>query len=212
MASPCKWTARDVNREADQVTKNYSRHQKSLPDLLPIANPIQFSWNGNDNVVDADFEYESIVRPKHDQFFVIPFFPLLGASVERKRNALYICAEGTEDITTQKITVLFLDGHGLDPNTGNPSLRIAPVKIKSVIGEKSDNIIDNTFGRIPIVGKIITFPGNVLDELRNRIRNAIGVIGGVEGMTLTSEGLYLLSRVTSDHPGRYFIPFPKEKP
>ena len=130
----CQLKPDQINDVGTRMVKAYADKKQSVPDSLVITADFE-------TVIGEDKPYamgtlEGFYRPKDDDFYSLIPIPVLGISLSRTRNMVYLCAHYDADPAKTHVTVYMLRGFHLDPTSvstaiGNfanaPSLKIRPL-------------------------------------------------------------------------------------
>lgn len=215
----CQLKPSEINEVGTRMVKAWADRKQSVPESLPIT--VEFPE------ADSEKQYavgtlEGFYRPADDDFFSLIPIPVLGVSLSRERNMIYLCAHSDIDPAKTHITVYMLRGFYLDPtNLGNfagnlahgPSLKIKPLTAALVDISRVRKEFLTFLKWIPLLDIGLNATNGIQRILSNILGDFTGV--GVERLTMTTKGVEIATGVILQNPGKAvltkFIPFDKMK-
>lgn len=216
----CQLKPDQINDVGTRMVKAYADKKQSVPDSLVITADFE-------TVIGEDKPYamgtlEGFYRPKDDDFYSLIPIPVLGISLSRTRNMVYLCAHYDADPAKTHVTVYMLRGFHLDPTSvstaiGNfanaPSLKIRPLTAALVDISRIRKEFLTFLKWIPLLDVGLDATNGIQRILSNLLGDFTGV--GVERLTMTAEGVEIATGVILNNPKKAvitkFIPFEKKK-
>ncbi len=207
----CQLRPGQLNEVATRMVKKMHQEKKSLPNALTITAEFSGEWNSSTEETQDSFELtaEGFYRPDTDDYYAITPIPILGVTLSRDRDVVYICTHIDSDPRKTHFTAYMMRGYDLDP-----------LRIGNIIG----NIFSSTklevkplattlLGISSIRKKLLPWLKWIplfemslqsLHELERLVFNALGDFTkiGVERITLTANYIELASGVNLNEPSK----------
>lgn len=219
----CQLKPSEINEVGTRMVKAYADRGQSVPDSLVYYSDLETEYSSD----PKDSKYalgtlEGFYRPVDDDFYSLIPIPVLGISLSRDRNMVYLCAHNDKDPAKTHITFYMLRGFRLDPSslgtvvgnvTNGPSLKIKPLTAALVDITRIRKEFLSFLKWIPLLDVGLEATNGIQRILSNLLGDFTGV--GVERLTMTTEGVEIATGVILQNPGKAvitkFIPFKKMK-
>jgi hypothetical protein len=238
-AARCTLKPSQLDSIGTRLVKRYYDSGESVPNIMQLRTGLNIHISSKSNSVKANsnnraktkaaarpaitdekikFVYEAFIRPLNDEWYSIPVMPLVGVKMSRANDIAYLCATGDGQAGTEKLSIYFMHGVGLEqPTFGTffgdmfrpTQIRVAPLGTSIVgLGQLPDLL-----ARIPIIRIIAAIPAAALGGIERLLEQSMAAFAGtgVERIVITPKGLELASGVDLENPENArilkYIPF-----
>ena len=221
----CQLKPSQINEVGTRMVKSYADKKQSVPNSLVITADFETEFSSDKSNPANQYAMgtlEGFYRPTDDDFYSLIPIPVLGISLSRERNMVYLCAHFDQDPAKTHITVYMLRGYYLDPTnlstvvgniTNGPSLKIKPLTAALVDLSRIRKEFLTFLKWIPLLDVGLDATNGIQRILSNLLGDFTGI--GVERLTMTNSGVEIATGVILQNPGKAvitkFIPFEKKK-
>jgi len=207
----CQIDPKNLNEAATKAVVNYYRQKQSVPNALIVTSEFEAEWSGTEEEPEQKMygTLEGFYRPQENDYYSILPVPILGMSLSRQENMIYICAHFNEDPAKTHFTAYLFRGNHLDPlRFGNfigdfgssPKLKIKPLPASIVGIGKVRRQLSRTFRWMPLFDLGL----QATEQIQGLVVKALGDFSkvGVERITMTQEYIEIASGVDLGNPSK----------